>query len=295
MASILPINPQPAKALDSSTMTDARELTAEVSSLPQDIYKNLRATETKKRPRTDFFERVQKHITLDMRAIAIDWLVQVAEELDLGPETLHLTVNYMDRYLSGNNIKCHQLQLLGATCMLIASKHEESDFPDVKEFCEKTDDKYSKEAVLEMEIDVLKHLRFELTAPTARCFISELVHVARGTKLMEFLANYISELSLLEYHMLRYYPSMIAAASVFLANYMIQPKEHPWSVTLANYSQYQSHELYECVNDLIRILCRGAVTNLHAIGEKYNASKYMFVAGFCFSRIPSRYFFNANN
>lgn len=47
--------------------------------------------------------------------------MQVAEEYRLVPDTLYLTVNYIDRYLSGNEINRQRLQLLGVACMLIAS------------------------------------------------------------------------------------------------------------------------------------------------------------------------------
>lgn len=48
------------------------------------------------------------------------WL-QVAEEYAMVPDTLYLTVNYIDRYLSGNEINRQELQLLGVACMLIAA------------------------------------------------------------------------------------------------------------------------------------------------------------------------------
>ncbi|KAJ0025263.1 hypothetical protein Pint_08124 [Pistacia integerrima] len=110
-----------------------------------DIYKHLRASEAfafhrigyinvyldthmavngnraKKRPATDFMERIQKDINCSMRAILIDWLVEVAEEYRLVPDTLYLTVNYIDRYLSGNAMNRQRLQLLGVACMMIAA------------------------------------------------------------------------------------------------------------------------------------------------------------------------------
>lgn len=46
---------------------------------------------------------------------------QVAEEYRLVPDTLYLTVNYIDRYLSTNEVNRQRLQLLGVACMLIAS------------------------------------------------------------------------------------------------------------------------------------------------------------------------------
>lgn len=51
----------------------------------------------------------------------ITLFLQVAEEYRLVPETLYLTVNYIDRYLSGNTMDRQRLQLLGVACMMIAS------------------------------------------------------------------------------------------------------------------------------------------------------------------------------
>ena len=60
-----------------------------------------------------------------MRSILIDWLVEVAEEYRLVPETLYLAVNYIDRFLAHVPVNRSKLQLVGVTCMLIASKYEE--------------------------------------------------------------------------------------------------------------------------------------------------------------------------
>ncbi|KAL8485674.1 hypothetical protein ACS0TY_027817 [Phlomoides rotata] len=136
-----------------------------------DIYKHLRASEAKKRPATNFMERVQKDINASMRAILIDWLVEVSEEYRLVPDTLYLTVNYIDRYLSGNVMDRQRLQLLGVACMMIASKYEEICAPQVEEFCYITDNTYFKDEVLQMESAVLNYLKFEMTAPTIKCFL----------------------------------------------------------------------------------------------------------------------------
>ena len=40
----------------------------------------------------------QPDITMNMRQILVDWLVEVSEEYKLQTETLHLAVNYIDRY-----------------------------------------------------------------------------------------------------------------------------------------------------------------------------------------------------
>lgn len=57
-----------------------------------------------------------------MRAILIDWLVEVHLKFKLMPETLYLTVNLIDRYLAKKQVTRKNLQLVGVTAMLIASK-----------------------------------------------------------------------------------------------------------------------------------------------------------------------------
>ncbi len=66
-----------------------------------------------------------------MRAILIDWLVEVHLKFKLVPETLYLTVSLIDRYLEKVEVHWEKLQLVGVTAMLIASKYEEIYAPEV--------------------------------------------------------------------------------------------------------------------------------------------------------------------
>ncbi|KAJ4756541.1 Cyclin family protein [Rhynchospora pubera] len=264
--------------------------------LASDIYKHLRIAEAKKMPAHDFLETIQTDITPNMRAILIDWLVEVAEEYRLVPDTLYLTVNYIDRYLSGNAISRQRLQLLGVACMFIASKYEEICAPQVEEFCYITDNTYFKDEALQMEASVLNFLKFEITSPTAKCFLRRFIRAAQlcdedSSMPLEFLASYIAELSLLEYNLLCYSPSFVAAASIFLAKFILHPTRNPWSATLSHYTLYKPSELRECVNVLHRLFCDGSGSSLPAIKEKYSQHKYKFASKkHCPSVIPSDFF-----
>ncbi|CAI0602096.1 unnamed protein product [Linum tenue] len=281
------------KVLDLDTNFEDPQLCATIAC---DIYKHLRASETKKRPATDFMEKTQKDINASMRAILIDWLVEVAEEYRLVPDTLYLTVNYIDRYLSGNVMNKQRLQLLGVASMMIAAKYEEICAPQVEEFCYITDNTYFKDEVLEMESAVLNYLKFEMTAPTAKCFLRRFVRAAQGidevpSMQLECLANYISELSLLEYNMLCYPPSVVAASAIFLAKFILFPSKRPWNSTLQHYTLYQPSDLQDCVKDLHRLCCSTYDSTLPAIREKYSQHKYKFVAKkFCPPQVPEEYF-----
>lgn len=261
-----------------------------------DIYSNLRASEAKKRPSIDFMERVQKDINPSMRAILIDWLVEVAEEYRLAPDTLFLTVNYMDRYLSGNVMNRKQLQLLGIACMMIAAKYEEICALQVAEFCYITDNTYSKEEVLQMESAVLNYLKFEMTVPTTKCFLRQFIHAAQGNNKdqslqLECLASYLTELSLLEYNMLCYAPSLIAASATFLARFILFSAEKPWNSMLGHYTHYLPSHLHDCVKALHHLCCNNHGSGLPAIKEKYSQHKYKFVAKkYCPPCVPLEFF-----
>jgi cyclin B len=70
-----------------------------------------------------------------MRAILIDWIIEVHHKLSLMPETLYLTVYIIDQYLSMETVQRKEVQLVGVSAMLIACKYEEIWAPLVGFFC----------------------------------------------------------------------------------------------------------------------------------------------------------------
>lgn len=77
--------------------------------------------EGRKRALAGYMEKVQKDLKPEMRAVLVDWLVEVAEECRLSSDVLFLAVNYIDRFLSKNVVDRNKLQLLGVSCLLVAS------------------------------------------------------------------------------------------------------------------------------------------------------------------------------
>lgn len=45
---------------------------------------------------------------------------------------------------------------------------------------------------------------------------------------MELLSCYLAELTLLDYGCVRFLPSVVASAALFLARFMIEAAHHPW-------------------------------------------------------------------
>lgn len=98
-----------------------------------------------------FMATKQTDINEKMRAILVDWLIEVHYKFKLLPETLFLTVNLIDRFLERNDVVRTKLQLVGVGAMLIASKYEEIYAPEVRDFVYITDKAYTKEEILIME------------------------------------------------------------------------------------------------------------------------------------------------
>ncbi|CAG9118059.1 hypothetical protein JYU34_003686 [Plutella xylostella] len=121
-----------------------------------------------------------------MRAILLDWLNEVCEVYKLHRETFHLTVDYVDRYLSNTeDVQKGRLQLVGITCLFIAAKVEEVYPPKIGEFAYVTDGACTADEILLEELLILKILCWSLTPITVNSWLNvymQLASEARGAK-----------------------------------------------------------------------------------------------------------------
>ena len=98
--------------------------------------------------------------------------VSVSQEFVLQLDTLFLTVWLIDKYLSLKKIKRNKLQLIGVTCMLIACKYEEIYSPEIFDFVYITENSYEKKDIIELELEILTLLDFNIITLIAFVFIS---------------------------------------------------------------------------------------------------------------------------
>jgi cyclin B len=220
----------------------------------------------------------QVHINAKMRAILVDWLVEVHLKFKLSTETLYLMINLIDRFLAKKMVARQRLQLVGVTCMLLASKYEEIYFPEVRDFVYITDRAYTRTQILQMETVILNTLKFEMTVPTAQKFLTRFAKVATLDKQTELTAAYICERTLQEHSMLQYLPSEIAATSVSMA--LRNAGHRAWNTTLAAYTGYAVDDLAACMADTRAMMkeTERHDASLRAVKKKYKSEKYGSVA-----------------
>eukprot|EP01017_Pseudomicrothorax_dubius_P039063 TRINITY_DN5946_c0_g1_i2.p1 TRINITY_DN5946_c0_g1~~TRINITY_DN5946_c0_g1_i2.p1 ORF type:complete len:303 (-),score=58.52 TRINITY_DN5946_c0_g1_i2:158-1066(-) len=247
-----------------------------VSVYAAEITSYLRSVEEKFSPKSGYMTRIQYDINEKMRAILIDWLVDVHSKFKLLPETLYLTTNLIDRYLEKVPVTRQKLQLVGVAAMLIACKYEEIYAPEVKDFVFVTDKAYTREEILEMEGSMLSVLEFNLTIPSSYRFCERFAFVGGVDEKTRFMAWYLIELALAEYKMLKHPASTLAAASIFLANKIF--RRDAWNDDLIKVTKQTEASLRPCAKDLYFLLQNVEKSSLQAVKRKFSTPKFMEVS-----------------
>lgn len=192
----------------------------------------------------------QVDINEKMRAILIDWIIEVHLKFKLLPETLFLTVSLIDRYLEQMQVHRKNLQLVGVTAMLIASKYEEIYGPVVDDFVYITDNAYTKKDIFECEHSILMTLEFDVTSPSSYRFLKRFS--SHHSTHAYCLARYLIELALLEHRMLKYTPSTLAATAVYLSRRL--DREYEWGEDLRAMTGKREKDLVSCSKDMLILL-----------------------------------------
>ncbi|XP_067885547.1 G2/mitotic-specific cyclin-B1-like isoform X2 [Heterodontus francisci] len=219
-----------------------------------------------------------KEITGNMRAILIDWLVQVQRKFQLLQETLYMTVSIIDRFLQDNPVTKSNLQLVGVTAMLVASKYEEMYPPEIGDFVYVTDNTYSTAAIREMERKILQKLNFSLGRPLPLHFLRRSSKIAGVSSEHHTLAKYLMELTIVDYEMIHYLPSQIAAAAFCLAQKVLNVGE--WTPLLQHYMTYKEDDLVPVMEHIAKnvVTVNQGLTKHMTIKNKYASSKQMKIS-----------------
>eukprot|EP00826_Nyctotherus_ovalis_P002942 TRINITY_DN10590_c0_g4_i2.p1 TRINITY_DN10590_c0_g4~~TRINITY_DN10590_c0_g4_i2.p1 ORF type:complete len:384 (-),score=108.69 TRINITY_DN10590_c0_g4_i2:59-1141(-) len=236
----------------------------------EEIDKHLLSIEGRHRIEADYMDK-QEDINTSMRAILVDWLVDVHVKFKLRSETLFLTVNIIDRYLQKEQVNKDSLQLVGVTAAFISSKYEEIYPPEIKDFVYITDFAYTKEQLLSTEQKILCALGFNLNATSSNRFLQRFTRLSDFPKKAIFLAQYLVELSLIESGMLVYTPSTLAASAICLSN----------KLCCEEYKEikgFPKESLNKCMKNMVTMLQEAPNGSLQAVRRKFSTVKFMEVA-----------------
>ena len=221
----------------------------------------------------------QEDINERMRGILIDWLIEVHMKYKMRPDTMYICVNLIDRYLQLKPTKRTKLQLVGVTAMFIACKYEEIYPPELKDFVYITDKAYVKQDVLDMEIDMMKTLNYSVTFPTAWRFLEVFQKKLSLERKTFNMAYFLVELMLINYKILKYKMSEIAAAATLIAT-RIYRKYNAKAFTYA--TRYTEEQLLKCADEMSNFIYVNSKQHLQAIRKKFAHTKFDEVSKYQF-------------
>ena len=243
-----------------------------------DIYESMLRSEDLFLPCPQYM-KFQTNINDKMRGILINWIVEVHSFFKFVPETLYLTVNIIDRFLLFEIIHRDKLQLIGVTALWIACKYEEVYSPNLKEITATTDGAYEEHEVMEMEILILQKLDFNISTSSSYNFLEWYWKTTDETREVFFFSQYLMELSLIEYSMIRYKPSIISAAAFYISRKMAK-RDQPWSKAIEKMFKLVKQEVKNCAKELLILKSKMTNSKLEEVTKKFLNPLFWEVAKF---------------
>ncbi|SCV04335.1 LAME_0H17634g1_1 [Lachancea meyersii CBS 8951] len=214
-----------------------------------------------------------QHLRPSLRAILIDWLIEVHQKFQLLPETLYLSINVMDRFMSLRKVSMAKLQLLAVSSLLIAAKFEEINLPKLSQYAYITDGACTCQDIKEAEMYVLTTLKFNIGWPNPLNFLRRISKADGYDNKTRSIAKFFMEYAMCCPEFVDVVPSRISAMAMYCARACLD-KDTKWSETFRHYSGGIDvfHDVAfqkECCN-LIKEISKPS-TQLKALELKYRS------------------------
>lgn len=166
----------------------------------------------------------QPEIRWHMRPCLVDFLVEIHFTFRLRPETLYLTLNIIDRYVSRRIVYVKHYQLVGCAALWIAAKFEDAKerVPTVQDLTQICRETYDETAFIQMEGHVLSTIQWTLGHPTAEAWLRMFCCLPSGPEdpKVQHVARFLMEITLFYREFVEYPPSAIAFGALTLARYI---------------------------------------------------------------------------
>jgi cyclin B len=246
-----------------------------------EVYLNLLLDEKKfdKKINSNYMT-LQKSINDKMRAILVDWLIDVHFRFDMKKKTLFNCVYIIDAFLSKNLIDRKYLQLLGMAALLISCKETEIMYPSLNSFLALSDFSYSLQELTNMERFVMKILDFDILAPTAEEFYAINAEYFKFGEKQRFFGEYFLDASLIDYNLLKYNQSTIAVACGYIVMKFFN-LNGVHSLLKNTGDNIKQIDVKNCARDLCFLVKNLSNSSLKATKNKYMSDKYMNIAELC--------------
>ncbi|KAI6133184.1 cyclin-like protein [Pisolithus croceorrhizus] len=203
----------------------------------------------------------QPEIRWHMRPCLVDFLVEIHFAFRLRPETLYLTLNIVDRYVSRRIVYTKHYQLVGCAALWIAAKFEDAKerVPTVQELAQICRETYDESAFIQMEGHVLATIQWTLGHPTAEAWLRLMCcdPFVEEDKVQN-VARFLMEITLFYREFVKYIPSSIALGALTLARFLCGKPRRMFEETIEcrEIVELLDNRLAKRVNDLSETLVK---------------------------------------
>ena len=256
--------------------------------VPQYVDQILRHTlareEGNARPSFDYMA-AQRDINPRMRAILVDWLVDVTLKFRTRPHTLFMCVALVDRYLSGHDVPRARLQLVGVAALMIVGKYEEIYPPLLKDYVAVCDNAYTKQEILAMEGEMLLSFDFDLSRTSSFAFLELFTQKVPLDERSFAFCRYLLEIALLDLAHLRFNGGTLAAGAIFLVNKIF--KREAWPIALETASGFSTALAKGCAKELFGLVNKLDGSTLTALKRKFADAAFFEVSKYRIEKVPA--------
>ncbi|SCU84978.1 LAFA_0D13168g1_1 [Lachancea sp. 'fantastica'] len=203
----------------------------------EDIFEHLYQREKQTTATYNYLKAKQspQHLRPSLRAILIDWLIEVHMKFQLLPETLYLAINVMDRFMALRKVSMAKLQLLAVSSLLIAAKFEEINLPKLSQYAYITDGACTCQDIKEAEMYVLTTLKFNIGWPNPLNFLRRISKADDYDNSIRAHAKFFMEYAMSCPEFVDVVPSRISAMATYCARACLDVSIK-WSETSKLYS-----------------------------------------------------------
>ncbi|ESL08430.1 mitotic cyclin [Trypanosoma rangeli SC58] len=170
-------------------------------------------------PHASLIQSVQSDVTLSMRELHAEWLLNVSTAINLRLETFFLAVAIVDRYLSKVVIRRGLLHLVGCAALLLASKQEEIFPVPLHTLVRHGKGQFTVDMLVATECKLFEHVGFDVVIPTLSA-VGMGILLPQDPPPSEVQRNcllYILATLAIRTHYRQYRLSSLAAAAVYLS------------------------------------------------------------------------------
>ncbi|XP_018014787.1 G1/S-specific cyclin-D2 [Hyalella azteca] len=156
---------QPTCSYDATIFSDER------------VLDNLLVAQSLTQPSDQFLQPNKSNVTPNIRAVLVNWMLELCEHRNCEDQVFLVAVNLLDRFLNLVQVHRSQLQLAACSCLLLSSKLRQSSYLSVDILAYYTEDSVTSQEIIQWEQLILAKLSWNVSPVISYDFIEHLLQL----------------------------------------------------------------------------------------------------------------------